>query len=147
LITISVDPDRVECVPSTKRVNIRECEETCAIPARNQLDGVDHRLNSEGAARLVQLGLCSAHGLRKAAATVAAENGATAHELMAIFGWLSLKEAERYTRGAERKKLAERGMGIAGAAQSENGKCLTLRPRVSNLIDFKKKNRLVAPRR
>ena len=32
-------------------------------------------------------------GLRKAAATVAAENGATAHELMAIFGWLSLKEA------------------------------------------------------
>jgi integrase len=55
---------------------------------------------------------CTAHGLRKAAATVAAENGATAHELMAIFGWLSLKEAERYTRGAERKKLAERGMGL-----------------------------------
>jgi hypothetical protein len=43
---------------------------------------------------------------------VAAENGATAHELMAIFGWLSLKEAERYTRGAERRKLAERGMGL-----------------------------------
>jgi integrase len=55
---------------------------------------------------------CTAHGLRKAAATVAAENGATAHELMAIFGWLSLKEAERYTRGAERKKLAARGMGL-----------------------------------
>ena len=54
---------------------------------------------------------CSAHGLRKAAATVAAENGATAHELMAIFGWLSLKEAERYTRAAERKKLSDRGMG------------------------------------
>ena len=55
---------------------------------------------------------CTAHGLRKAAATVAAENGATAHQLMAIFGWLSLKEAERHTRGAERKKLAERGMGL-----------------------------------
>jgi integrase len=55
---------------------------------------------------------CTAHGLRKAAATVAAENGATAHELMAIFGWLSLKEAERYTRAAERTKLAERGMGL-----------------------------------
>lgn len=54
---------------------------------------------------------CSAHGLRKAAATVAAENGATAHELMSIFGWLTLKEAERYTRAAERKRLAERGMG------------------------------------
>lgn len=54
---------------------------------------------------------CSAHGLRKAAATVAAENGATAHELMSIFGWLSIQEAERYTRSAERKCLAARGMG------------------------------------
>jgi integrase len=54
---------------------------------------------------------CTAHGLRKAAATVAAENGATAHELMSIFGWLSMKEAERYTRTAERKGLADRGMG------------------------------------
>jgi integrase len=55
---------------------------------------------------------CSAHGLRKAAATVAAENGATAHELMSIFGWLTMAEAERYTRTAERKRLAERGMGL-----------------------------------
>ena len=54
---------------------------------------------------------CSAHGLRKAAATIAAENGATAHELMSIFGWLSIQEAERYTRSAERKHLAARGMG------------------------------------
>ena len=54
---------------------------------------------------------CSAHGLRKAAASTAAENGATAYELMSIFGWLSLKEAERYTRAAERKRLAARGMG------------------------------------
>ena len=54
---------------------------------------------------------CSAHGLRKAAATVAAENGATAHELMSIFGWLSLEEAQRYTRSADRKHLAQRGMG------------------------------------
>jgi integrase len=54
---------------------------------------------------------CSAHGLRKSTATVAAENGATAHELMSIFGWLSLKEAERYTPASERRHLAERGMG------------------------------------
>jgi hypothetical protein len=30
---------------------------------------------------------------------------------MSIFGWLTLKEAERYTRAAERRKLAARGMG------------------------------------
>lgn len=42
-----------------------------------------------------------AHGLRKAGATIAANNGATAHQLMAIFGWDTLKMAERYTRGAD----------------------------------------------
>jgi integrase len=49
---------------------------------------------------------CSAHGLRKAGAALAAENGATVHELMAIFGWLTMKEAERYTQAARRRRLA-----------------------------------------
>jgi len=53
---------------------------------------------------------CSAHGLRKAAAPIAAENGATAHEPMSNFGWRSLEEAQRYTRTADRMGLAERGM-------------------------------------
>ena len=48
--------------------------------------------------------------LFKAAATRAAENGATAHELMAIFGWVDIKEAELYTRAANRKRLAAQAM-------------------------------------
>jgi integrase len=52
----------------------------------------------------------SAHGLRKAAATRAAENGASTHELMAIFGWVDIKEAELYTRAANRKRLAAQAM-------------------------------------
>lgn len=48
----------------------------------------------------------SAHGLRKASATRMAENGATAHELMAVFGWTSVKEAEIYTRAADRRRIA-----------------------------------------
>lgn len=54
---------------------------------------------------------CSSHGLRKAGSTRAAEAGATAHQLMAMFGWRSLAEAERYTRAAERKRMAAIGMG------------------------------------
>lgn len=50
---------------------------------------------------------CSAHGLRKAGATVAANNGATAHQLMAIFGWDTLKEAEKYTAKADQQRLAQ----------------------------------------
>ncbi len=53
---------------------------------------------------------CSAHGLRKAGATIAAENGATEHQLMAIFGWDSPKQAAIYTRKANRKKLAAEAM-------------------------------------
>jgi integrase len=55
---------------------------------------------------------CTSHGLRKAGAAIAAENGATAHELMSIFGWLTLKEAERYTRAAAQKKMAGRAMAM-----------------------------------
>jgi integrase len=52
----------------------------------------------------------SAHGVRKIAATIAAENAATAHELMAIFGWKTLSQAEVYTRAAERARLAAQAM-------------------------------------
>ena len=63
----------------------------------------------------------AAHGLRKAAATRHADNGATAHELMAWFGWNALKEAERYTRAADRKRLAA-GMVAKLATRTGTGK-------------------------
>lgn len=49
----------------------------------------------------------SAHGLRKAAATYAAENGATEAELEAIFGWRGGKMAAHYTKSASRVRLAK----------------------------------------
>ena len=55
---------------------------------------------------------CSAHGIRKFDATAAAENGATAHQLMAMFGWDSIKQAEHYTRKASQQKLATGAMHL-----------------------------------
>ena len=52
----------------------------------------------------------SAHGVRKIAATRAAEAGATEAELMAIFGWTDPKMAAHYTRTANRKRLAAQAM-------------------------------------
>ncbi|MGA7373258.1 MAG: tyrosine-type recombinase/integrase, partial [Methyloceanibacter sp.] len=52
----------------------------------------------------------SAHGVRKIAATRAADNGATEAELMAIFGWTDPKMAAHYTRTANRKRLATQAM-------------------------------------
>lgn len=61
---------------------------------------------------------CSAHGLRKAGAARAAENGATVHQLMAIFDWLTPQQAEVYTRAADRRRMAADGMPLLATAQS-----------------------------
>ncbi len=63
---------------------------------------------------------CSAHGLRKAGASIAAENGATERQLMAIFGWSTMKEAARYTRAARQKVLAASGMKLINLDQTPN---------------------------
>lgn len=49
----------------------------------------------------------TAHGVRKAGATRAAENGATVSELEALFGWEGGRMASVYTRSADRAKLAK----------------------------------------
>jgi site-specific recombinase XerD len=61
-----------------------------------------------------------AHGLRKAGATIAAENGASAHQLMAVFGWTTLRQAELYTRAAQQKLLAASGMALIVPGRDEN---------------------------
>ncbi|AQX31005.1 Phage integrase family protein [Bartonella schoenbuchensis R1] len=48
----------------------------------------------------------SAHGLRKLAATRAANAGATVAQLKAIFGWTEDDMASLYTKTADRKRLA-----------------------------------------
>lgn len=60
-----------------------------------------------------------AHGLRKAGATFAAENGATDQQLMAIFGWTNAEQAGVYTRTASRAKLAAMGVGMIVPADEE----------------------------
>jgi integrase len=49
----------------------------------------------------------AAHGLRKAVATRLAEAGCTDHQIMAWGGWETLKEVQRYTKAANRKRLAQ----------------------------------------
>lgn len=54
----------------------------------------------------------SAHGLRKLSATLAAEGGAAAHELMAQYGWTKMSMAEIYTKGADRVRLGIKNSAI-----------------------------------
>jgi integrase len=52
----------------------------------------------------------SAHGVRKIAATRAANSGATVAQLEAIFGWTGGTMASLYTRAADRERLAREAM-------------------------------------
>jgi integrase len=58
------------------------------------------------------LPMCTAHGLKKAGATIAAENGATTRQLMAMFDWSTISQPEVYTRAADQKRLAGEAMGL-----------------------------------
>ncbi len=49
---------------------------------------------------------CRAHGLRKAGATIAADEGATSQQLIAMFGWTRTAQADVYTREADKRRLA-----------------------------------------
>lgn len=73
------------------------------------------RCNEAGLSR------CSALGVRKASATRAAENGATAGRFMAMYGWLNMREAGRYSKTAQRSKLASAADGASAAAGSQKG--------------------------
>jgi integrase/recombinase XerD len=53
---------------------------------------------------------CRLHGLKKSGMRRLAEAGGTAHELMAFSGHKTLTEVQRYTKDADRKKLADSAM-------------------------------------
>src|ERR1700722_1716166 len=60
----------------------------------------------------------SAHGVRKIAATRAANAGATAAQLETIFGWQGGTMASLYTRAADRRRLALGAMHKLGGRQT-----------------------------
>jgi integrase len=65
---------------------------------------------------------CTAHGLRKAGATFAAEAGATDRQLMAMFDWTSASQANVYTAAASKKNLAAEGSRLLSGKFSGNKK-------------------------
>jgi len=76
--------------------------------------GFDERCNEAG------LSHRTAHGLRKAGATIAAENGATDRQLMALFDWESAAQANVYTRAADRKRLTREAARLLTGDQTGN---------------------------
>lgn len=66
----------------------------------------------------------SAHGLRKASATMLAERGASEAMLRAIFGWSEQsREPGRYTAAARRRQLAKAGYDLISVPENQTGTC------------------------
>jgi integrase len=80
----------------------------------------------------------SAHGVRKIAATIAAENGATESELDAIFGWTGGRMAAHYTRTANRARLSK---GAAEKLKSIPAPPLKVRAETDNLATNQQLNK------
>lgn len=70
---------------------------------------------------------CTAHGLRKIAAVRTAQNGATPAQLMAIFGWRDIKQAELYTRAADQNGLPVIACTSSAAGTNPELMCPTFR--------------------
>jgi integrase len=68
---------------------------------------------------LAGLPQCSAHGLRKAAATRLANAGCSTDQIKAMTGHKSLSEVARYTRAADQARLARQAMSIQMGAERE----------------------------
>jgi integrase len=83
---------------------------------------------------------CSAHGLRKAGATIAAENGATDRQLMALYDWTSEKQANVYTAAANRKKLAGEAGRLLASDQNANTDCPTELPHQGISLPYQNDN-------
>ncbi len=68
---------------------------------------------------LASLPQCSAHGLRKAAATRLANAGCSTNQIMAITGHKSLSQVAPYVRAADQHRLARQTMSIQLGSEQE----------------------------
>jgi len=55
---------------------------------------------------------CTSHGIRKAVACRLAEKGTPTQTAMAILGWLTAREYDRYAREANRRKMGRAGVTL-----------------------------------
>lgn len=63
---------------------------------------------------------CTTHGVRKAAAVLAAERGATDSQLQSIFGWEDTREIRTYTAKMNRAKIAKGAIGLLQSEETRN---------------------------
>ena len=74
---------------------------------------------------------CTAHGIRKGSATIAADRGANEFQIMSIGGWANPKEAATYTRQANRKKLAGQAANLLSLTDKKLNRAVPQKKRMT----------------
>jgi integrase len=100
-VTVEIPPRLLSIIEATPRHGLHFIESSQGKPFTVESFGNWFR----DACRKADLTDKNMHGLRKLAATLAADGGATAHQLMSQFGWANVKQAEHYTKRADRRRL------------------------------------------
>jgi integrase len=114
-LAIPVHPELAMVLASTPRSNLTFLTTERGAPFTSAGFGnwFRDRCNEAG------LPQCSAHGLRKAAATRLANAGCSSDQIRAITGHRSLSEVAHYTRSADQQRLARQAMAMQIGAESE----------------------------
>ena len=116
-VTIPVLPELAEIIAAGPIGELSIIASKSGQPLRKEVIGTLFKT----ACRAASIDGKSAHGIRKAAATRAANNGATVATLEAIFGWEGGKMAALYTRAAgEGSELAAEHMGKLSSRNREH---------------------------
>jgi integrase len=114
-LLLPMHPELLEVLAVTSKANMTFLVDDGGAP-------LDASRLSEWFARqcdLAGLPACTAHGLRKAAATRLANAGCSVEMIKAVTGHKTAKEVERYVRTADQARLAEQALALL-RAEEEN---------------------------
>ncbi|SOC43777.1 integrase [Rhizobium subbaraonis] len=116
-LELPIHPDLQEIIDATKCGDLTFLVTDFGRPFKNS--------NSFGTyfrRRCNEAGLphCSAHGLRKVAATRLANRGATEHQIMAVTGHTTSKEVTRYTKAANQRRLAKSAIELMSKPENDD---------------------------
>ncbi len=87
----------------------------------------------------------SPHGLRKACCRRLAEAGCSPHEIMSVSGHVTLKEVERYTKAANRARLANSAIATLQTAQKEGAVLGKQDSKLANMVETVSQSSIQVP--
>jgi integrase len=114
-LLIPMHPDLVQALASVPKTNLTFLLTEKGAPFTPAGFGNWFRKKCD----LAGLPQCSAHGLRKAAATRLANAGCSANQIMAVTGHKSLSQVAPYVRDADQQRLARQALKIQLGSEQE----------------------------